>query len=659
MNEKSEVLKFYDEYSEKFNDLEQNHEFTEKFYQSFLSGNNNAYQKYIKETKNFDEEWIKTVESYIPSINKIVNNPQSTLKMEEEIVNIEKAKKITSQSIRHLSANTHLIKDVDARGNVIPKKILTTYPEIDYGTYENRFIMTLIDRLFIFVRNRYEVIKENVLSFEKNHFNFESTFPINDSTVEMKLDLVLTNEVNDRKINKYNKELLTRVEYLNKIVTSLKASQFMELMKNQRKIHPPIMKTNIIMKNVDYRNAYLLWLFLDRYNTLAFTIDVKEKNLSFNEEYFKAIHRQVLMLYSTVVSNQEKNLEKYKYIKPKKYRRKSIKIRRTHPDDIVLKPEDEILEDNTLNEYFLAANKRLFKQSLDYHKTQVKTYETSVKRALRETLDISNALYQSFFELEENDDIFRQLITEVDVSKELTEARRKAMIAKMIREVKEVDFNNAIRQERKFLDEIAKYDNLLLKEYNAQTRLLKKDLREMKRLEKERKKALEQRKLLAEKLKQNKEKDNELRKQRVSTNKNITKYRQELRNEQKKELSSYRKELNTKTRKEIQELRKKYRKQTRITNYRLEQEKKKLEQRYKQRIAKIEKDYEARFKKEQQKIIKNYQRKIALEEKKLKKEQQQDLTNSQILENLKLEYENKLKQFEQQKEAKLKEIKGE
>ena len=31
----------------------------------------------------------------------------------------------------------------------------------------------------------------------------------------------------------------------------------------------------------------MLWLFLDRYNTLTFDVDVKEKDLTFDEGIFK------------------------------------------------------------------------------------------------------------------------------------------------------------------------------------------------------------------------------------------------------------------------------------------------------------------------------------------------------------------------------------
>ena len=80
------------------------------------------------------------IETYIPSLNKIVNDYKVQLRVEREIVNIERAKKINSESVRQLAQNTHQIKEVRAGNKVVPKKILTSHSDIDSGLYENRFI---------------------------------------------------------------------------------------------------------------------------------------------------------------------------------------------------------------------------------------------------------------------------------------------------------------------------------------------------------------------------------------------------------------------------------------------------------------------------------------------------------------------------------------
>ena len=154
MNKKTELLHFYENYYNSIDNLEKENEYADKFYEALLSGDNEVYQKYISETKVFDENWIKTVESYVPSLNKIIQNPRSSIKLEQEIVIIEKAKNINVDSVKHLASNTHLIKEVKEDGEVVPQKILTTFKELDYGTYELCSFTTLIGSLYIFMGSR-------------------------------------------------------------------------------------------------------------------------------------------------------------------------------------------------------------------------------------------------------------------------------------------------------------------------------------------------------------------------------------------------------------------------------------------------------------------------------------------------------------------------
>lgn len=68
----------------------------------------------------------------------------------QEVVAMEKAKKVDSESIRHLASHTQYIRDINEQNEVIPSKILSTYAEDNIGIYENRFIKSLINRVIVF-----------------------------------------------------------------------------------------------------------------------------------------------------------------------------------------------------------------------------------------------------------------------------------------------------------------------------------------------------------------------------------------------------------------------------------------------------------------------------------------------------------------------------
>lgn len=452
---------FYQNYINNLTDQEKD-QFVQDFYKALDGGDNTLYQKNMSEVKTFDETWIDTVESYFPSLDKITRNPRTGLKYNDEIVPIEKAKKVSSQSIKHLSSHTYLIKEVNDDGTIMPKKILVSEADTEYGTYENRFLMTLIERLFIFVRNRFDVIKENILSFDKKHFNYKSNFNLNDSIIEMDFDLVVKDPLEDKKFNDYNRNLLGRVENLNKLISSLRSSKFMNLMKNQKTVTTPIMRTQIIQKNVDFNNAYLLWLFLDKYNLLTFDLVVKEKNLRIDRSYLLDIKKLALSSFATIIANQRKRKTLYDDIDFKEYKKKSFKTKSRDLNDVVDSPEGIEVEDTNINQYYFQESKKLFRKNLDDKIKNSSTFDVGLKRALRDTINISNTIFSSYFELEEDVDIFQKLIKNDDPEELIEEAKYKAKIAKIIRETKEVDYRNYIRLEKKLLKEIQTSDQKLI-----------------------------------------------------------------------------------------------------------------------------------------------------------------------------------------------------
>ena len=75
----------------------------------------------------------------------------------EEVVPVALAKKITADSVRHLSQHTQFIA-ANAAGEIQPTRILNVTTGGSYDLYENRFVYHLIQRLFAFVDKRTDVI---------------------------------------------------------------------------------------------------------------------------------------------------------------------------------------------------------------------------------------------------------------------------------------------------------------------------------------------------------------------------------------------------------------------------------------------------------------------------------------------------------------------
>ena len=440
-------------------------EFPDYFKEAYFNGDNSYYQKNISETKIFDDEWITTLESYFPSIDNITRNPRSFIKYYNEIVDVERAKKTSAESVRHLASHTQFVRDVDKDNNVTPSKILNIYSDTEYDVYENRFIATLINRMFLFVRNRLEVIRQNVESFQKDHISVDSKFNICEDEVDVKIDVLVKRDLDNKTINEKNYALLERVEKLSKLIDGLKGSQFMQTMKNTKAVRPPIMKTNVILKNPDFRNAYTLWLFLDRYTTLGYDVQYGEKDLELDTDYRKYIDELVMVNYATVLANQLKRERKYSETEYKNKLKKRKKETRDSLSEDVDNPEDLEMEDTVINEYFLNKYKKIFNDTVEeMEKFGEVRHDDAVKRAIRKTTDVVNSIFEGIFKFEEETDIFRKLVEKEDVDKDYETKKNQLKYAKLIREVKQVDLNKAVRQERRLIKELQKLNNKYIKQ---------------------------------------------------------------------------------------------------------------------------------------------------------------------------------------------------
>lgn len=453
-----------------------NQTFVDYFMKAYLAGDNVLYQKNTSETKIIDDEWVNMFESFYPSIDAITRNPRSFIKYDSELTEVSRAKKTGAESVRHLASHTQYIQNIDKDRNVTPSKILTITSDVDYEVYENRFIATLIKRMIIFIKSRLDVIKDNVESYQKDHFSINSKFSACDDDCELKIDLVVKRDLDNKSINEKNFKLLARVEHLAGLVEGLRGSQFMKMMKKARDVHPPIMKTNVILKNPDFKNAYNLWLFMDKYNTLGYDIEVNEKDLEFDTKFKKYVDQLVLVNFSTILSNQLRRERKYASTEYETYIRKRKKTKKTRMDAMMEEPGEQVMEDNSINEFFLNKYKSIFNKTVkELEEEGDVRHDDAVRRSIRKATDVVNALFESIFHIEEENDVFKQLVDKdktVDRDYEIKKTQLK--YAKLIRDVKHVDLNKALRTEKKLIKDLQKMNNKYIKDKMLQASKSKK-----------------------------------------------------------------------------------------------------------------------------------------------------------------------------------------
>lgn len=230
------------------------------------------------ELNEFDYEWLEKIEETLPYLDNILRNPKRFIINEEEIVKVELARKVTVESVIHLTQHTNLIQDIDEKkGDVKPSKILNINKEESLDTYENRFIYTLVNNLRTFFEQRVEATGENSSYMDKKDLAYVANTKVGSEDVRVSLRICSLDK--NIKENKNNENGLSYVERLKKVQVRLDGFSGTELMQTLNKLHvspvrSPIRKTNVILKNPNFKKAEELWNYIQSFRSK----DRKEKD---------------------------------------------------------------------------------------------------------------------------------------------------------------------------------------------------------------------------------------------------------------------------------------------------------------------------------------------------------------------------------------------
>lgn len=237
----------------------------------------NKYRKVI-----YDYSWLEKMEETMRYLDNIMRNPKKFIVNEEEVVKIEKARKVTVDSIKHLTQHTSYIQKFDQEtGEVKPSKILNINKEENFDMYENRFIYTLLINMKMFISKvSGDSIKGSNLKSLRN-IRYNATTKLGTEKIDINIDL---NTINDKKLSLNSKDGLSIAQRIEKI--NLQLADFMntDFIKDLDRAHvalvrSPIKKTNVILKNPNFQKAVELWTFLESYDFN----NIQEENI--DDEY--------------------------------------------------------------------------------------------------------------------------------------------------------------------------------------------------------------------------------------------------------------------------------------------------------------------------------------------------------------------------------------
>ncbi|HAX84037.1 MAG TPA: hypothetical protein DCY15_06135 [Ruminococcaceae bacterium] len=372
-------LELYLEYKDYLASATSDNEFYNEMNTAINSGTNSysLFNRYFD--KKIDLKWVEEIEACIIPLDNIIRVPRKFIVQEEEIVPIERARKITNESIRHLAQHTNMIAKVEG-DDVTPNQILNVFREESYEVYENRFVFTLMQNLVRFIDVRYNVLFNISDDDNMASLKMESDFTRGREKIQYKLEVSAQSAGSEVEgeagPDGENATAFQRIERVKRIINEYANSSFMKELRNCVPVRPPIMRTNAIQKNPNFRACLKLWQFIQSYNELGYEITVKESNDMVSAEYMNELNRMTainyMMLKANTLSEDAVGKQKKRKLKPKLLKRLA--------EELVM---DYDMEEVEIQRVFVDEVKRVSRKKIEGEK--------KIQEAIQRALDSENA----------------------------------------------------------------------------------------------------------------------------------------------------------------------------------------------------------------------------------------------------------------------------
>ena len=283
------------------------------------SADNSVSLKRKKITRTIDIEWIERIEAVIPALDAIIRRPMVAIEDVDEILPIELSRHITEKSVKHLATHTNPILDVSDE-EVTPSKKLNVYHEETYLTYENKFINTLLARLCAFVDKRLQALNSGSgveTNFKFDYLTeFEHDLPdgVGRNSAKVNLSIELTSPLTkgmteaDMDIRERYIEALNRLRRVNMALIGYRSSAFAQKL-GRNYIRPPVIRTNAILKNKNFKECLTLWEYIENYDKAGYSFvgdhQVDMPSHDYVGGMYSSMAWQYLTFYSGIVEEGE------------------------------------------------------------------------------------------------------------------------------------------------------------------------------------------------------------------------------------------------------------------------------------------------------------------------------------------------------------------
>ncbi|MBO5261701.1 MAG: hypothetical protein J6B45_01510 [Clostridia bacterium] len=220
-----------------------------------------------------ETDWVEAIEEGLVHVEKAIREERQFIRSNGEVVDIEKVKNVSRDSVEHLSRHSNLITRYEEGEDIIPDRLYTVERLSDFAVYENRFLYMLLCYLRDFITLRYNKI------LELEH-TYNGSMTMNKNIVMTKRNLVFEVKLEEeRKDDLYlkrqseSRDIIVRIGNQLKLVLAFLATPLMQEVSKTPMLKPPITKTNVLRMNHNFRGALKLYEFVSAYDKAGYEVE--------------------------------------------------------------------------------------------------------------------------------------------------------------------------------------------------------------------------------------------------------------------------------------------------------------------------------------------------------------------------------------------------
>lgn len=247
--------------------------------------NANTYNDVIttKRTKCIiEKDWIEAIEKGLPYISRAIGEQRQFIANEGNVIPIEMVKRVSKASTVHLARHSELITKLpkSEEDPLIPDRLFMEEKLSDFAVYENKFLFYLLSYLRDFVNVRSEKIDELGRAFFSD-FRLNKNIRLSKRTILCEIKFHEENmDFSDIVSDDETRDLINRIEDIQHIITSLLSCELMQNLAKVSMIKPPIVKTNVLKMDVNFKNAVELYEFISEYGKDGYQIKEMVNNVN-------------------------------------------------------------------------------------------------------------------------------------------------------------------------------------------------------------------------------------------------------------------------------------------------------------------------------------------------------------------------------------------